>query len=35
MENRNLSNLNPVRSVYTVIGTICQDTEFLRHNDCK
>ena len=35
MENRNLSNLNPVRSVYTVIGSICQDTELLRHNDCQ
>lgn len=35
MEDRNLSNLNMVRAVYTVIGSICQDTELLRHNDCQ
>lgn len=35
MEDRNLSNLNMVRSVYTVIGSICQDTELLRDDGCQ
>lgn len=29
----NLSNLNPVREIYNVIGSVCQDTELLKgHN---
>lgn len=35
MENRNLSNLNPVRAIYTVIGSICQDTELLKNTDTQ
>ena len=35
MEQRNLSNLNPIRDIYNVIGSICQDTELLRHEDTK
>lgn len=35
MEQKNMANLNPVRSVYVVIGSICQDTELLRHNDVQ
>lgn len=35
MENRNLSNLNPVRAIYTVIGSICQDTELLKDTETQ
>lgn len=35
MENRNLSNLNPVRAIYTVIGSICQDTELLKNTETQ
>ena len=35
MENRNLSSLNPVRAIYTVIGSICQDTELLKNTDTQ
>lgn len=30
MEQKNLSNLNPIRPIYNVLGSICQDTELLR-----
>lgn len=35
MEERNLSNLNPVRAIYTVIGSICQDTELLKDTNTQ
>lgn len=35
MEDRNLSSLNPVRAIYTVIGSICQDTELLKNTDTQ
>lgn len=35
MEERNLSNLNPVRAIYTVIGSICQDTELLKNDNTQ
>lgn len=30
-----MSNLNPIRAIYTVIGSICQDTELLRDKDIQ
>ena len=30
MEQKNMTNLNPIRAVYNVIGSICQDTELLK-----
>lgn len=30
MEQKNMTNLNPTRAVYTVIGSICNDTELLK-----
>lgn len=30
MEQKNMTNLNPNRAVYNVIGSICQDTELLK-----
>lgn len=35
MEQKNMANLNPVRPIFNVIGSICQDTELLRHNDVQ
>lgn len=35
MEQKNMSNLNPIRAIYTVIGSICQDTELLRDKDIQ
>ena len=35
MEQKNMTNLNMVRSVYTVIGSICQDTELLKDNETQ
>ena len=32
MEQKNMTNLNPIRAVYNVIGSICQDTELLKDN---
>lgn len=32
MEKKNMTNLNPIRAVYNVIGSICQDTELLKDN---
>ena len=35
MEQKNMTNLNPVRAIYVVLGSICNDTELLKESDTQ